>query len=216
MTEERRPGGGPDRATRLLVRLSAALPGGGDRWREALEAAAVAVEEGTVTRRAVEEALLQSYLFLGFPAALTALAAWRDRVGGEGSDPDPLARPGSLRGWRERGEAVCRSVYGDSYGSLRRNVGRLHPALDRWMVEEGYGKVLGRPGLDLSTRELCVVALLAAEGWGPQLRSHLRGALNVGASPGAVEMALEAGLRGATDPGTVESARRAWRRVRAK
>ena len=55
------------------------------------------------------------------------------------------------------------------------------------MVTEGYGKVLGRAGLDLATRELCIVALLAPQDAGPQLYSHLRGALNVGAAPEDVD-----------------------------
>jgi len=29
------------------------------------------------------------------------------------------------------------------------------------MVETGYGRVMGRPGLELRMRELCVVAVLA-------------------------------------------------------
>jgi len=59
------------------------------------------------------------------------------------------------------------------------------------MVVEGYGKVLGRPGLDLATRELCIAGLLAVLQAPPQLYSHLRGALNAGASRDDVEEALE-------------------------
>ena len=38
------------------------------------------------------------------------------------------------------------------------NIKALHPALDTWMIVDGYGKVLGRPQLDLARRELCVIA----------------------------------------------------------
>jgi 4-carboxymuconolactone decarboxylase len=41
---------------------------------------------------------------------------------------------------------------------------------------EGYGKVL-RSALDLKTRELCIIALLASQDAPHQLHSHLRGAL---------------------------------------
>jgi 4-carboxymuconolactone decarboxylase len=78
------------------------------------------------------------------------------------------------------------------YEKLRLNVRDLHPALDAWMVIDGYGKVLSRPGLALERRELCVVAACAAMGQDRQLHSHLHGALNVGVGPDAIIDAIEA------------------------
>lgn len=185
----------------------------------------------------VEEALLQAYLFLGFPATIWAFGIWRplrssldlpaarpgkwtdasvreSTDGPDGEDADDLA----VR-WRRFGEAVCARIYGANYGKLRENVRRLHPELDRWMIMEGYGKVLSRPHLDLVTRELCIVALLAVTSWAPQLHSHLRGALNAGADPAEVEEALEVGLRHAAKangPDWPQEARGLWTRVRAR
>ena len=68
----------------------------------------------------------------------------------------------------------------------------MHPALDSWMVVEGYGKILSRPGLDLVRRELCIVAACAAAKQDRQLQSHLHGALNVGATAEQVAGALAA------------------------
>lgn len=133
----------------------------------------------------VEEVLLQSYLFLGYPAALNGFARWRERSGRPAPEPTPDAAS-----WEERGAAVCRTVYGGQYQGLRANVRRLHPDMERWMVNEGYGKVLGRPGLPLSTRELCIAALLAVLDAPRQLYSHLRGALNAGADERQVVRAL--------------------------
>lgn len=191
-----------------LVALSAAAAArDAEGLRSALERA---------TRRspptAAEEAILQLHLFLGFPASLETLAAWRD-VSGRPAPPDPEAT-GPAR-WRERGEAVCGRVYAGSYDRLRENVRRLHPAIERWMVEDGYGKVLGRPGLGLAERELCVVAVLAATARERQLRSHLRGALHAGAEPRQVEAALEEGLRRVADPRWRRRARVLGRRVLA-
>ena len=114
--------------------------------------------------------------------------------------------------WEVRGGEVCRTVYGGQYDSLRDNVRRLHADMERWMVSEGYGKVLARPGLSLVHRELCIVALLAVTGWGSQLYSHLRGALNAGAEEAEVEEALDLALAMA-DEGVATSARRTWERV---
>jgi 4-carboxymuconolactone decarboxylase len=134
---------------------------------------------------AVEEAVLQSFLFRGYPAALGALAEWRRLSGrrapspGEAGVESDVADPAV---WVVRGELTCGRVYGGQYERLRENIRALHPDMEQWMVSEGYGRVLGRPGLDLATRELCIIALLAGQDAAPQLYSHLRGALNAGAS----------------------------------
>ena len=99
---------------------------------------------------------------------------------------------------------------------LRRNVRALHRDMERWMVVEGYGKVLARPGLDLPTRELCIVAILAATGWEPQLHSHLRGALHAGCDPVSVSEALEAGLEMNPEPAWRNGAKSLWERVAAR
>jgi 4-carboxymuconolactone decarboxylase len=141
---------------------------------------------------AVEEIILQSYLFAGFPRALNAARAWRGVSDRRPPDVDAESDAADLALWRERGERICAIVYGDSYEKLRANVRELHPALDEWMIVDGYGKVLGRSGVDLRTRELCVVAACAVSGQQRQLHSHLHGALNAGSSAGEVAAVLEA------------------------
>jgi len=196
-------------AQEILVRLSAALAARDTAgFRAQLKRAA-----NLGLSRRVEESLLQSYLFLGFPAALTAISAWHEVSGGDEPETDPLAETDSVADWVARGEAVCRTVYGPTYEKLRRKVVRMHPAMDRWMITEGYGKVLGRPGLELLDRELCIVALLTVTAWEAQLHSHLRGALNAGAHAEAVSKAVEIGLEYVGDPDWADSARRLWRRV---
>ena len=96
------------------------------------------------------------------------------------SDPD--AEYTNVAEWTRRGEETCALVYGDNYRKLRDNVRELHPALDLWMITEGYGRTMARPGLDLLRRELCVVAQTAVLEAPRQLHSHLRGSLNAGAT----------------------------------
>jgi 4-carboxymuconolactone decarboxylase len=176
---------------RALVRLSAAVASGADADLDpVLGEAREACEP-----RQVEEALIQSYLFLGYPAALNALAAWRGVVG----EPGPEAAPMDAQAWVEAGEVTCRAVYGSAYEGLRENIGSISPDMDVWMVTEGYGKVLSRPGLALPVRECCVVAILTVLGTARQLRSHVRGALLTGASPDAVRGSVEEALRWAPD-----------------
>ena len=184
-----------DEGTRALVQLSAVIAAGSESaMRKSLAVAA------RVTPAAhVEELVLQSYLFCGFPRALNAAREWR-RISQRLAPASDEAEDVSLgEEWRERGEQTCHAVYDGMYEKLRLNVRDLHPALDSWMVVDGYGKVLSRPGLDLPRRELCIVAACAAMGQDRQLHSHLRGALNVGVDPAALGEALDAiaGLVGA-------------------
>lgn len=196
---------------RLLVEISAALAARDDhRLIGALRRA----NDGGARPVEVEEALLQSYLFLGYPAALTGIARWREISGPPPAESDDLTSPERVTAWAERGARVCELVYGRAYEKLRRNIIRAHPAMDRWMIAEGYGKVLGRPELALRIRELCTIAILAATGWEPQLHSHLRGALHAGATSAEVEEALEIGLSTVTAREAMR-ARDLWNRVQS-
>lgn len=192
---------------RALVELSAALAcGDTDLLRRAMEGCLAATPaDGT------EEVILQSYLFLGYPAALNAFGLWREVSGMDA----PEAVPEAWDEWSDRGSEVCRTVYGGQYEGLRRNVRALHPDMERWMVVEGYGKVLGRPGLCLQVRELCIAALLAVLGAPRQLHSHLRGALNAGAEVDEVEEALEVAESFMAAQGRAR-ARVVWDRVKGR
>jgi 4-carboxymuconolactone decarboxylase len=190
-----------------LVRLCAGIGGGTHaQVADAIDAAFTACDPVEA-----EEAILQCYLFTGFPAVIQAMAQWRRRAGpvagGETQDEDDA--------FVERGERVCATVYGGQYERLRENVRDLHPDLERWMLSEGYGKVLGRPGLDLRVRELCIIAVLAAQDAPRQLYSHLRGALNAGARPDEVEATL-AVAASVVPAARSEAACRTWHEVQQR
>lgn len=170
-----------------LVDVSAAIA----TRREASLARALRIAARVASPAAVDEVLLQAHLFVGFPVALEALILWR-RVHPE---HQPASAGEAPELWEPRGEIVCRTIYAANYEKLRVNVERLHPDFDRWMATGGYGRVIGRPGLDLATRELCIVALLAVWDSPRQLHSHLRGALHAGASPGETQAAVEIACR---------------------
>jgi 4-carboxymuconolactone decarboxylase len=173
---------------RHLVRISGAIAGSPEGQVRSLMSEAI----DEVDPVSVEEIILQSYLFAGFPRTLNAMRAWRSVSARPAPAVDPEASAADFESWRRRGEETCAVVYGESYEKLRKNIRELHPALDEWMIVDGYGKVLSRPGVDLKTRELCVVAACAVSGQQRQLHSHLRGALNAGASPGEIAAVLDA------------------------
>ena len=161
-----------DDPTRALIALAAAIAVGHGAAIE--EHGRTCLAEGA-PETWVDELLLQSTLMVGWPRSLAAAAIWR-RIAGPARPVEDGTDYGRAAEWRARGDAVCRVVYGSNYERLRANIQALHPALDAWMVTEGYGRTLGRPGLDLARREL---------------HSHLKGALNAGVTAEALAEALE-------------------------
>ena len=172
-----------DLRSRSLIRISslAARP----TYREQLHDELRHLKDhASANREEVYEALLQLYLFAGFPAALEALRVLSK------SWPAPTANPievaeNATKGYelhRQQGETLYKRVYADNADRVRQEMLKLSPELAAWAVIEGYGKTLSRPGLDAITRELCIVGILTQLGWERQLFSHLLGARNVGAT----------------------------------
>lgn len=176
-------------ATLDLLAIAAAIAAGDEA---ATTAAMERAGTGSVPPGWVEELVLQSVLMAGWPRALSAAATWREVSGVAAPDADVDEDYTRATEWRRRGEETCRLVYGTQYDRLRANVRRLHPALDAWMLMEGYGRTLGRPGLDPRRRELCTVTQCAVLRVPRQLHSHIRGARHAGATAAEIEHALRA------------------------
>lgn len=143
--------------------------------------------ESEYLAKAYELCLLQSSPLIGIPRVLHSAAA----IEGAGIHVPPLeerlAQDG-LNGLRERGESTFRAVYGRYAERVLGRLRRFHPVLQEWVVTHTYGRMLSREGVTLRERELCIVACLTVDPVaGVQLASHLRGALNVGASKEEVE-----------------------------
>jgi 4-carboxymuconolactone decarboxylase len=178
---------GLDPQTRDLVRFAAAIAQG---YEPELRERVGPLRTSQVPVPWVEELLLQSILMCGYPRALVAFTIWRKVSGVPAPSEEVDAEYQDVATWTKRGEETCAVVYGDNYRKLRSSVRALHPAMDTWMITEGYGRTLSRPGLDLMRRELCTVVQTAVLETPRQLHSHLRGALHAGASFGQIEGVL--------------------------
>jgi alkylhydroperoxidase/carboxymuconolactone decarboxylase family protein YurZ len=166
-----------------------------------------------VAHKALYEALLQVYLHAGFPATLEALSALASvanedvantdvaNANAQDSDADAhitQAADYDVALFRTRGAALFERIYTSAAQPMLTRLGGVSADIREWMIVEGYGKTLGRDGLTVLERELLSVAVLAALGWQTQLYSHLRGALNVGASENNCLVALDSLLALAT------------------
>ncbi|SYZ73363.1 hypothetical protein TRIP_C21481 [Candidatus Zixiibacteriota bacterium] len=170
---------GKFRRARLLAVLSASIATG---QYELILLVLKHLKHAQIGRRSVYETIIQSYLFLGFPRMIEAAFAFHEIYG------RPPAAPLSFRAdgngadkWKRDGLSLCRKIYGKNYDLLEKRIRSVGPEIFEWMVMEGYGKVLSRPGLTKIERELAEVAALIIEKRGRQLISHLIGSLNVGA-----------------------------------
>lgn len=134
----------------------------------------------------LHEVIIQSYLFCGFPRMLDALFnlteefAPQEYLGDRNSQVNLGYSAEESRQFERDGLALIQRIYAERFPKLRDSIQSMSPDIYRIMIMEGYGKILSRPGLDVLTRELCVVATLAYEGRYRQLRAHLLGSLNVG------------------------------------
>jgi 4-carboxymuconolactone decarboxylase len=140
---------------------------------------------------ALRETALQLFLLAGFQASLEAMFQIRDVLGISlpFSGDEPQMR--DVSALQARGRELQAKVYRENTDRLRANLHHTSPELAEWTVSVGYGLVLSRSGLMPHWRELLEVALLAAQGFPRQLHSHLRGAINLGASISEVELALK-------------------------
>jgi 4-carboxymuconolactone decarboxylase len=176
-----------DPQTRDLARFAAAIAQG---YEPELRERVAPLRSSQVPVEWVEELLLQSVLMCGYPRTLVAFMVWRKFGGVPAPREDAEAAYSDVAAWTKRGEETCELIYADNYAKLRESVRVLHPAMDTWMITEGYGRTLARPGLDLVRRELCTVVQTAVLETPRQLHSHLRGALNAGATFGQIEGVL--------------------------
>ena len=100
----------------------------------------------------------------------------------------------------ERGLAKLNEIDGEGGVNVVKSLADIAPDFGRLLIEFPFGDIYSRPGLDLRSREIAVVAALTAMGnAAPQLKVHIQGALNVGVTRDEVvevimQMAVYAGF----------------------
>ncbi|MCD8349330.1 MAG: carboxymuconolactone decarboxylase family protein [Planctomycetaceae bacterium] len=83
----------------------------------------------------------------------------------------------------ERGLEMLRRIDGSDGEAVAASLQDIAPDFATYLIEFPFGDIYSRPGLDLRSREIAVVAALTALGTAqPQLKVHIGAALNVGCS----------------------------------
>ncbi len=80
------------------------------------------------------------------------------------------------------GTEMHTEIFGEDGAPWREKFANINSDAVDYLMKYCFGAYYCRPGVDLKIRELCTVAALAALGRWPQLKSHIGGALRVGAS----------------------------------
>ncbi|XQW85108.1 carboxymuconolactone decarboxylase family protein [Thalassotalea piscium] len=92
---------------------------------------------------------------------------------------------------KDSGEAIRRQVMGDSFvDRALENSDSFTLPMQTYINQHGWGATWQREGLDLKTRSLVTIAMLAALKAPQELTGHLRGAINNGASKAEIQEVL--------------------------
>ncbi|SEB17053.1 carboxymuconolactone decarboxylase family protein [Paraburkholderia sartisoli] len=128
----------------------------------------------------VVELMMHLAVYAGFPAALNGVFAAK-AVFGEKGIVAGTTRVAPRTSRYDDGLASLREIDGAAGEHVIDSLRDIAPDLGRFVIEFGFGDIYTRPGLDLLSRELASVAVLAATGSAtPQLKVHMHGLLNVG------------------------------------
>ena len=178
-----RPGLPAGERTLIATKIAATT----GRW-EALAACIEAGRDSGLDRTELEEALLQTLLFAGFPRVVSAFEVLQT-----GWLPDDPPAGGGLPAdlQLEAGHRLFDQIYDDKAAAVREMLASYHQELHDYVFDAAYGRILSRPALSGRLRELLAVAALhAMQGQLPQLVAHARGALRLGATEREVREAM--------------------------
>ena len=110
----------------------------------------------------------------------------------------------------QNGITVRKQVMGDAH--VERSMGQITPftaPLQDWINEHAWGSTWQRDGIDRKTRSLITMAFLIAQKSPTELKGHIRGAINNGATVAEIQEVLLHSLPYCGAPATQEAYRAA-------
>lgn len=192
--------------------LSAAIAG---RDEDAMRLIMKKAMDEKIPARVIDEIILQSHLFLGFPAMIEASRLFAEHSPVRRRSyrlPEPYSEE-ECQSWNKNGLDKIKRIYGSAFERLTSYINSFSPQILTWMINDGYGQVLSRPGASFHLRELSVVTILTVTSYQNQLQAHIRGALNFGIDPALIATAI-GNCKYFCSPQKIETALRILSRIR--
>jgi alkylhydroperoxidase/carboxymuconolactone decarboxylase family protein YurZ len=88
----------------------------------------------------------------------------------------------------EKGMALRTQLWGEKGAKAGDEfLSGFDPDFGKFLNDELFGTIWTRPGLPVKARSMITMAALIALGRGPELRVHMRGALNLGITPAEIK-----------------------------
>ena len=149
--------------------------------------------EDKVSPQTISEIILQSHLFLGYPAMIEAARLFSAFHAPKKVPGHNLASydTDDVKGWHRQGTGKIRRLYGSQLPQLIDYINSFSPQILTWMVNDGYGRVLSRMGASFQLRELSTVATLTVTSYDNQLLAHIRGTVNIGVDPDLIAQTID-------------------------
>ncbi|MEW6741773.1 MAG: carboxymuconolactone decarboxylase family protein [Planctomycetota bacterium] len=155
------------------------------RFEAAENAFDAALEQGASPLEVLEIAA-SAHLFAGFPRGINGLEACHRALSRRAADFEvrmAAVENFPAAGFGVRGRRLFEAIYASGGEEVLDQLGRLFPPFRGWILEHAYGQVLAREGASGRLRETAAVGALVVLDVPRQLRSHIRGALRLGATP---------------------------------
>lgn len=139
--------------------------------------------EKLLVTRQIREALLKGAALAGLPKAINSLTQLKNATPQELREKSPLRPPSKAQGESKAGAEFFDKVYGKISKRVEGQMAAAYPDLAVYALEHVYEPLLSYVGV-LTPKEtsLMVVACLVPQDVNPQLKGHLKGALNNGAT----------------------------------
>lgn len=91
----------------------------------------------------------------------------------------------------KRGRVVFKKIFGNEANAIESMLAELHKDLPKLGIDFPFGEFYANEHLlDLKTRELITIATLVTQSTLPQLKLHIKAALNVGCTPVEIEQTI--------------------------
>lgn len=170
-----------------------------------------------VTPQEIIETIYVMTIYSGFPAALNAVSAAREVFREKGIKFKPI-RQYNPNGRRERGWATVDQTSKGAGQAVINGLKDIAPDLADLIIDYSYGDINSRPGISPQHREIaCVAGMTAVGTMRPQLKVHIKAAVNVGVTKEQVietmmQMAVYAGFPAALNG--ISAAREAFAEIK--